>query len=61
MLANNDNVVLAARQAARLAQIPVHVVPSSSIQAGLAAMVAYEPAAGASRTQRRWRKPRPPW
>ena len=38
VLANNDNVVLAARQAARLAQIPVHVVPSSSIQAGLAAM-----------------------
>ena len=47
VLANNDNVVLAARQAARLAQIPVHVVPSSSIQAGLAAMVAYDPAAGA--------------
>jgi DAK2 domain fusion protein YloV len=47
VLANNDNVVLAARQAARLAQIPVQVVPSSSIQAGLAAMLAYEPTAGA--------------
>ena len=47
VLANNDNVVLAARQAARLAQIPVHVVPSSSIQAGLAAMLAYDPAVGA--------------
>lgn len=47
VLANNDNVVLAARQAARLAQIPVHVVPSSSIQAGLAAMLAYEPTGGA--------------
>jgi DAK2 domain fusion protein YloV len=47
VLANNKNVVLAARQAARLAQIPVQVVPSSSIQAGLAAMLAYEPAAGA--------------
>jgi DAK2 domain fusion protein YloV len=47
VLANNDNVVLAARQAARLARIPVHVVPSSSIQAGLAAMLAYEPTAGA--------------
>ncbi len=47
VLANNDNVVLAARQAARLAQIPVHVVPSSSIQTGLAAMLAYDPAVGA--------------
>ncbi|MEK6275596.1 MAG: DAK2 domain-containing protein [Actinomycetota bacterium] len=47
VLANNDNVVLAARQAARLAEIPVHVVPSSSIQAGLAAMLAYEPSAPA--------------
>jgi DAK2 domain fusion protein YloV len=47
VLANNDNVVLAARQASRLAGIPVHVVPSSSIQAGLAAMLAYEPSAAA--------------
>ena len=47
VLANNDNVVLAARQAARLAGIPVHVVPSSSIQAGLAAMLAYDPTADA--------------
>jgi uncharacterized protein len=47
VLANNDNVVLAARQAARLAAIPVHVVPSSSIQAGLGAMLAYDPSAGA--------------
>ena len=47
ILANNDNVVLAARQAARLAHVPVHVVPSSSIQAGLAAMLAYDPSADA--------------
>ena len=47
VLANNDNVVLAARQAARLAEIPVHVVPTSSIQAGLGAMLAYDPAADA--------------
>jgi DAK2 domain fusion protein YloV len=47
VLANNANVVLAARQAARLAEIPVQVVPSSSIQAGLAAMLAYEPTVGA--------------
>ena len=48
VLANNDNVVLAARQAARLANMPVHVVPSSSLQAGLGAMLAYEPLAEAA-------------
>ena len=47
VLANNENVVLAARQAARLAQKPVHVVASSSLPAGLGAMLAYEPALGA--------------
>ena len=47
VLANNDNVVLAARQAARLAEIPVHVVPTSSLQAGLGAMLAYDPTADA--------------
>src|SRR5919108_1896423 len=45
VLANNDNVVLAARQAARLAGKPVCVVPTSSIQAGLGAMLAYDPGA----------------
>jgi uncharacterized protein len=47
VLANNENVVLAARQAARLAGKPVHVVASSSLQAGLGAMLAYDPALGA--------------
>ena len=47
VLANNDNVVLAARQAARLAQVPVHVVASSSLQAGLGSMLAYDSAADA--------------
>jgi DAK2 domain fusion protein YloV len=47
VLANNDNVVLAARQAARLARKPVHVVATSSIQAGLGAMLAYDPTATA--------------
>jgi uncharacterized protein len=47
ILANNENVVLAARQAARLAGKPVHVVASSSLQAGLGAMLAYDPALGA--------------
>jgi uncharacterized protein len=47
LLTNNDNVVLAARQAARLAVKPVHVVPTSSIQAGLGAMLAFDAAVGA--------------
>ena len=47
VLANNDNVVLAARQASRLAQVPVQVVPSSSLQGGLGSMLAYDPAADA--------------
>ena len=47
VLANNDNVVLAARQAARLASKPTHVVASSSLQAGLGAMLAYDPAENA--------------
>jgi len=43
VLTNNDNVVLGARQAARLAEVPVHVIPTSSLQAGLGAMLAYDP------------------
>jgi DAK2 domain fusion protein YloV len=42
LLPNNDNVILTAEQAAALASKPVQVVPSRSIQAGLAAMVAYD-------------------
>jgi uncharacterized protein len=47
VLANNDNVVLAARQAAKLARIPVRVVPSSSLQAGLGSLLAYDSTADA--------------
>ncbi|HKB20715.1 MAG TPA: DAK2 domain-containing protein [Gaiellaceae bacterium] len=47
VLTNNDNVVLGARQAARLARLPVNVVPSGSLQAGLGAMLAYDPLADA--------------
>jgi DAK2 domain fusion protein YloV len=43
VLPNNDNVVLAAEQARALAAKPVHVVPSTSIPAGLAALVAFDP------------------
>jgi DAK2 domain fusion protein YloV len=42
VLPNNPNVFLAADEAAGLADKPVHVVRSGSIQAGLAAMVAHD-------------------
>jgi len=41
LLPNNPNVILAAEQAAELGGKPVRVVPTRSLQAGLAAMVAY--------------------
>jgi fatty acid kinase len=40
-LPNNKNVVMAAEQAARVAGRPVQVVPTESIPAGLAALVAF--------------------
>jgi uncharacterized protein len=43
MLPNNPNVRLAAEQAASLAKKPTCVVPTTSIQAGLAALVAFNP------------------
>ena len=42
VLANNPNVIMAAEQAARLAKKPARVVPSTSLTAGLAAMVGFE-------------------
>jgi DAK2 domain fusion protein YloV len=48
VLPNNPNVILAAEQAASVATRPVVVVASRSIPAGLAAMVAYDPDAGAA-------------
>ena len=41
LLPNNGNVVMAAEQAAKLADKNVHVVPTRSIQAGVAALVAF--------------------
>ena len=41
LLPNNKNVLMAAEQAARVAGRPVHVVPTESIPAGLAALVAF--------------------
>ncbi len=52
VLPNHDNAVTAAEQAAALAGKPVRVVPSSSIQAGLAAMVAYEGSRSAEENER---------
>jgi uncharacterized protein len=43
LLPNNANVVMAAEQAARLAGNPVRVIPTRSLQAGLAALVAFNP------------------
>jgi DAK2 domain fusion protein YloV len=41
LLPNNKNVVMAAEQASRVAGKPVHVVPTESVLAGLAALVAF--------------------
>lgn len=49
VLPNNRNVVLAARQAAELAPVEVHVIPTRSVLEGLAAMVAWQPDAAADR------------
>ncbi len=43
LLPNNGNVIMAAEQAAELAGKKVRVVPTRSIQAGLAALVAFNP------------------
>ncbi|MGC9219800.1 MAG: DAK2 domain-containing protein [Solirubrobacteraceae bacterium] len=47
VLPNNKNVFMAAERAAQLADQDVHVVYSSSLQAGLAAAVAFKPDHGA--------------
>jgi DAK2 domain fusion protein YloV len=47
LLPNNSNVVLTAEQAAGLAGKPVQVVPTDSIQRGLAAMVVFDGAQSA--------------
>jgi DAK2 domain fusion protein YloV len=48
VLPNNANVIPAALQAATLAGRAVVVVPTTSIQAGIAALIAYDPAASAA-------------
>ncbi|RDI73819.1 YloV: DAK2 domain fusion protein YloV [Gaiella occulta] len=51
VLPNNKNVILSAEQAAALAGKPVRVVPTCSVQAGLAAMVAYDPERSAAENE----------
>jgi DAK2 domain fusion protein YloV len=48
LLPNSPNVLMAAREAARLAERPAHVVTSVAQQAGLAALIAYDAAAPAA-------------
>jgi DAK2 domain fusion protein YloV len=48
VLPNNPNVLLTARHAAALSSSPVVVVPTESLQAGLAALVAYDPSRSAA-------------
>ncbi len=43
VLPNNGNVILGAEQAVGLVAKPVLIVPTRTVQAGLAAMVAYDP------------------
>jgi fatty acid kinase len=52
VLPNNANVVLTAEQAATLATRPVRVVPSRSVQAGLAAIIRYLPGNSAEENER---------
>jgi uncharacterized protein len=47
ILPNDRNVLMAAEHAAENATKPVRVVPTVSLQAGMAAMVAFDPAASA--------------
>lgn len=48
LLPNSPNVVMAAREAARLAERPAHVLSSVAQQAGLAALIAYDASAAAT-------------
>jgi DAK2 domain fusion protein YloV len=47
VLPNNGNVIMSAEQAVALAGKPAAVVPTRSIQAGLSALLAYDPTASA--------------
>ncbi|MFM1650647.1 DAK2 domain-containing protein [Brevibacillus sp. B_LB10_24] len=46
LLPNNGNIVMAAKQAAELAEVPVTVIPAKSVPQGMAAAVAFNSGAG---------------
>ena len=52
VLPNNSNVILSAEQATGLASKPVRVIPSRSVQAGLAAIIRYLPSNTADENER---------
>jgi len=52
VLPNNSNVILTAEQAAALAGKPLRVVPTRSVQAGLAAMIVYDAARPGAENER---------
>jgi hypothetical protein len=56
VLPNNENVVLAAEQAAKLASKDVRVLPSRSVQAGISAMVPYLGTSSADENERAMRE-----
>ncbi|HKB20499.1 MAG TPA: DAK2 domain-containing protein [Gaiellaceae bacterium] len=51
VLPNNPNIVLVSEQAVTLATKPARVVPTSSVQAGLAALVAFNPELSAEQNE----------
>jgi fatty acid kinase len=56
VLPNNSNVLLAAEQAALLADKPVRIVPSDSVPSGLAAIVRYLPTSSPEDNERTMRE-----
>ena len=61
VLPNNGNVIMSAEQAVAHATKPVAIVPTRSIQAGLSALLAYDPAASARRMRTRCARRSTPW
>ena len=57
VLPNNKNVILGAEQAVGHANKPLRIVPTLSVQAGLAAMVVYDSERSPPRTRARWCAP----
>ena len=51
VLPNNTNVILSAEQAVGLVNKPMRVVPTRSVQAGLAAMITYDPERAAAENE----------